>query len=75
MDKLGIKTVFDGTSGIVSDAFIQGLGPLAEGVLAFREGAPVEKLPAANSSWRSTARRNTTTRQRPTGHSHSPRWT
>jgi branched-chain amino acid transport system substrate-binding protein len=45
MDKLGIKAVFDGTSGIVSEAFIQGLGPLAEGVLAFREGAPVEKLP------------------------------
>jgi branched-chain amino acid transport system substrate-binding protein len=45
MDKLAIKAVFDGTSGIVSDAFIQGLGPLAEGVLAFREGAPVEKLP------------------------------
>jgi branched-chain amino acid transport system substrate-binding protein len=45
MDKLGIKAVFDGTSGIVSEAFIQGLGPLAEGVLAFREGAPTEKLP------------------------------
>ena len=45
MDKLGIKAVFDGTSGIVSDAFIQGVGPLAEGVLAFREGAPTEKLP------------------------------
>jgi len=45
MEKLGIKAVFDGTSGIVSDAFIQGLGPLAEGVLAFREGAPTEKLP------------------------------
>ncbi len=45
MDKLGIKAVFDGTSGIVSDAFIQGLGPLAEGVLAFREGAPTDKLP------------------------------
>lgn len=45
MDKLGIKAVFDGTSGIVSDSFIQGLGPLAEGVLAFREGAPTEKLP------------------------------
>src|ERR1700687_2589027 len=45
MDKLGIKAVFDGTSGIVSDAFIQALGPLAEGVLAFREGAPTEKLP------------------------------
>jgi len=45
MDKLGIKAVFDGTSGIVSDAFIQGLGPLAEGTLAFREGAPTDKLP------------------------------
>jgi branched-chain amino acid transport system substrate-binding protein len=45
MDKLGIKAVFDGTSGIVSDAYIQGLGPLAEGTLAFREGAPVDKLP------------------------------
>ncbi|MCC7017183.1 MAG: branched-chain amino acid ABC transporter substrate-binding protein [Rhodospirillales bacterium] len=45
MDKLGIKAHFIGTSGIMSDAFIEGLGPLAEGVLAFREGAPVEKLP------------------------------
>ncbi len=45
MDKLGIKAAFDGTSGIVSDAFIQGLGPLAEGTLAFREGAPTDKLP------------------------------
>jgi branched-chain amino acid transport system substrate-binding protein len=45
MDKLGIKAQLIGTSGIVSDAFIEGLGPLAEGVLAFREGAPVEKLP------------------------------
>jgi branched-chain amino acid transport system substrate-binding protein len=45
MDKLGINAVFDGTSGIVSDAFIQGLGPLAEGTLAFREGAPTDKLP------------------------------
>jgi branched-chain amino acid transport system substrate-binding protein len=45
MDRLGIKAQLVGTSGIVSDAFIEGLGPLAEGVLAFREGAPVEKLP------------------------------
>lgn len=45
MDKLGIKAHLVGTSGIISDAFIEGLGPLAEGVLAFREGAPVEKLP------------------------------
>src|SRR6476469_9527093 len=47
MDKLGIKAAFDGTSGIVSDAYIQGLGPLAEGTLAFREGAPTEKLPGS----------------------------
>ncbi len=45
MDKLGISAAFQGTSGIVSDAFIEGLGPLAEGTLAFREGAPAEKLP------------------------------
>jgi branched-chain amino acid transport system substrate-binding protein len=45
MDRLGIDAQFEGTSGIVSDAFIEGLGPLAEGVLAFREGAPVEQLP------------------------------
>jgi branched-chain amino acid transport system substrate-binding protein len=49
MDKLGITAVFDGTSGIVSDAYIQGLGPLAEGSLAFREGAPTEKLPGGKS--------------------------
>jgi len=46
MDKLGLNSVlFDGTSGIVSDAYLQGLGKLAEGTLAFREGAPTEKLP------------------------------
>ena len=45
MDKLGVVAAFQGTSGIVSDAFIEGLGPLAEGTLAFREGAPAEKLP------------------------------
>src|SRR3954471_21898211 len=45
MDKLGLTAQFDGTSGIVSDDFIRGLGPLAEGVVAFREGAPAEKLP------------------------------
>jgi branched-chain amino acid transport system substrate-binding protein len=45
MDKLGIKAVFEGTSGIKSDAYIQGLGPLAEGSLSFIEGAPIDKLP------------------------------
>jgi branched-chain amino acid transport system substrate-binding protein len=45
MEKLGITAQFEGTSGIVSDDFIKGLGPLAEGVIAFREGAAAEKLP------------------------------
>ncbi|RDD63110.1 branched-chain amino acid ABC transporter substrate-binding protein [Ferruginivarius sediminum] len=45
MDKLGIDAQFEGTSGIVSDAYIEGLGELAEGTVAFIEGAPIEKLP------------------------------
>ena len=47
MEKLGMSdTQFEGTSGIVSDAYIEGVGAqLAEGTLAFREGAPTEKLP------------------------------
>ena len=44
MDKLGIKAVFQGTSGIKSAAFPEGLGrELAEGTLSFIEGAPAEK--------------------------------
>jgi branched-chain amino acid transport system substrate-binding protein len=45
MDKLGIKSQFEGTSGIVSDSYIQALGPLAEGTIAFIDGAPIDKLP------------------------------
>jgi branched-chain amino acid transport system substrate-binding protein len=47
MEKLGMGDIqFEGTSGIISDAYIEGAGaPLAEGTLAFREGAPVEKIP------------------------------
>lgn len=46
MAKLGIKAQFEGTSGIMSDAYIQGVGKeLSEGSLAFIEGAPWEKLP------------------------------
>lgn len=46
MDKLGIAAQLQGTSGIKSDAYIEGLGKdLAEGSLAFLEGAPLEKLP------------------------------
>jgi branched-chain amino acid transport system substrate-binding protein len=46
MAKLGIKAQFQGTSGIMSDAYIQGVSKeLGEGSLAFLEGAPWEKLP------------------------------
>ncbi|RZM99466.1 branched chain amino acid ABC transporter substrate-binding protein [Bradyrhizobium genosp. SA-3] len=46
MDKLGLNTVlFDGTSGIKSDSYIDGLGKLAEGSLSFIEGGPTERLP------------------------------
>ncbi|GAA4014319.1 branched-chain amino acid ABC transporter substrate-binding protein [Actimicrobium antarcticum] len=46
MEKLGIKAEFQGTSGIKSDAYIQGMSKeLAEGSVAFLEGAPWEKLP------------------------------
>jgi branched-chain amino acid transport system substrate-binding protein len=45
MDRLGLAAQFQGTSGIVNDDFIRALGPLAEGVIAFREGADATKLP------------------------------
>ncbi|MDF2142860.1 branched-chain amino acid ABC transporter substrate-binding protein [Paenirhodobacter sp. CAU 1674] len=46
MAKLGITAVFQGVSGIKSDAYFEGLGgDLAEGTLTFLEGAPAEKLP------------------------------
>ncbi len=45
MDRLGLPAQFQGTSGIVNDDFIRALGPLAEGVVAFREGADATKLP------------------------------
>jgi branched-chain amino acid transport system substrate-binding protein len=45
MEKVGLDAQLDGTSGIFSDDYIKGVGPLAEGSLAYREGAPLEKLP------------------------------
>ena len=46
MEKLGISAVFEGTSGIKSDAYIEGGGKsLAEGTLSFIEGVPWQKLP------------------------------
>jgi branched-chain amino acid transport system substrate-binding protein len=45
MEKMGIHAQFEGTSGIKSDAFIEGVGKdVAEGSLSFLEGAPAEKL-------------------------------
>jgi branched-chain amino acid transport system substrate-binding protein len=58
MERLGIRAVFQGTSGIVSDAYIEGLGPLAEGTLAFREGAPAEKLPGGRMFIEQYAKQN-----------------
>jgi len=50
MDKLGMNDiVFDGTSGIKSDAYIEGLGKLAEGTLSFIEGGPIERLPGGKA--------------------------
>lgn len=46
MERLGVTAQFQGTSGILSDAYLEGLTPeLSEGTIAFLEGAPVEKLP------------------------------
>ncbi len=45
MEKVGLNAQFQGTSGIVSDDFIKGLGPLAEGVVAFHDGTPAARLP------------------------------
>ena len=45
MKRVGLNAVFQGTSGILSDAFIEGLCDLSEGVLSFREGEKVEDLP------------------------------
>ncbi len=45
MEKLGVNALFMGTSGIVSDDFIKGLGPLAEGVVACHDSTPLAKLP------------------------------
>ena len=45
MVKLGIESQFNGTSGIKNEAFNEALGPDAEGVICFLEGAPVNELP------------------------------
>ena len=58
MEKLGLTSQFEGTSGIVSDAFIKGAGDLAEGVLAFREGAPTERLPGGQYFLEQYAKQN-----------------
>ncbi|WP_085314850.1 branched-chain amino acid ABC transporter substrate-binding protein [Derxia lacustris] len=50
MEKFGIKAVFQGTSGIVGDAFIAGLGAAAaEGTVAMYDMPPIEKLPGGKA--------------------------
>ena len=45
MSRLGVNAQFQGTSGIVGEAFIKGAGTLAEGSVAMYDNPPVEKLP------------------------------
>lgn len=45
MAQLGIKAIFQGTSGIKSNQYIKATGKNAEGSLAFLGGAPIRKLP------------------------------
>ncbi len=45
MVKLGIEAQFNGTSGIKNESFNEALGPDAEGVMSFLEGAPTAELP------------------------------
>jgi branched-chain amino acid transport system substrate-binding protein len=49
MLKLGIDAQFNGTSGIKNEAFNEALGPDAEGVICFLEGAPIDELPGGQA--------------------------
>jgi branched-chain amino acid transport system substrate-binding protein len=49
MLKLGIDAQFNGTSGIKNEAFNEALGPDAEGVVCFLEGAPIDELPGGQA--------------------------
>lgn len=44
MVKLGIEAQFVGTSGIKNESFNEAVGPDAEGVICFLEGAPLSEL-------------------------------
>lgn len=45
MDKLGITAQLVGNSGMKSDAYMEALGPLAEGTIIHFDSPPIEKLP------------------------------
>ena len=45
MDKLGINAQIVGNSGMKSDAYMEALGPLAEGTVIHFDSPPIEKLP------------------------------
>ena len=58
MERLNVSAVFQGTSGIISDAFIEGAGTLSEGTLAFREGDSAERLPGGKMFLAEYAKQN-----------------
>jgi branched-chain amino acid transport system substrate-binding protein len=45
MERLGVDAQFQGVSGIMSQSYLEALGPVAEGSLSFHNGAPFESLP------------------------------
>ena len=45
MDKLGLSIPVAGVSGIMNEGYLQGAGRLAEGTIAFHDGAPVATYP------------------------------
>jgi len=45
MERLGVNVQFAGVSGIMSTSYLEALGPIAEGTIAFHNGAPAESLP------------------------------
>ncbi|WP_269494971.1 branched-chain amino acid ABC transporter substrate-binding protein [Castellaniella sp. S9] len=58
MDRLGIDAQFQGTSGMVGDAFLKGAGDLAEGVMAMYDMPPVERLPGGKFFLEEYAKQN-----------------
>lgn len=46
MDRLGIDAALAGCSGIMTEGYLEGVGPLADGTFSFHNGAPLSKYEA-----------------------------